>query len=75
MNALILLAIVLLASCTPSIPPCDVRNPEMIAKAAECKLRVLRECANIPDAECPAVADCDRWGEERCGLGEGGAGQ
>jgi hypothetical protein len=56
-----------------SVPPCDVRHPEMVTKAAECRTRVASECAEIPDSECPAVADCDAWGNERCGFGAGGS--
>jgi hypothetical protein len=66
------LAAALAAACA-SVPPCDIRHPEMVAKAAECRHRVATECANIPDEECPAVHECDVWGEERCGLGAGGA--
>jgi hypothetical protein len=62
------LGAVLALGCA-GVPLCDVRHPDMVAKAAECRARVASECAEIPDAECPAVADCDAWGEERCGVG------
>lgn len=58
MNALILLAALILFSCA-SVPPCDVRNPEMIAHGAECRLRVQRECANV--RRCRNAATLASW--------------
>jgi hypothetical protein len=55
-----------LASCSTTPPPCSPSNPEMVAKATECRVRVQAECKGVPDSECPAVAECDHWGEARC---------
>ncbi len=64
------------ASCVTAAP-CSPSDVTMIAHAAECRARVQAECANVPDAECPAIKDCDAWGEARCGFapsaGEAGA--
>jgi len=62
----------LLAGCAASAPPparepCTGSDAEAMAlKSAECRARVARECKDIPDEDCPAVAECDRWGEGRC---------
>lgn len=61
-----------LVAC-PASPPCTPADTLMVAHAAECKLRV-KECGADQACRSAVVADCDTWGEARCGLGgEAGA--
>ncbi len=61
-----------LQACTPT--PCSPSDTVMAAKAVECRARVRTECATLPDEKCPVIAECDAWGEARCGIHSGGAG-
>ena len=78
-HVLVVLAVVLagvfgvLDACAPVVP-CSETDTVMLAHQAECIARVRSECANVPDDECPAVHECDEWGNARCGIGQGGRG-
>lgn len=66
-----------LVACPPAGTPCTPADTLMIAHAAECKLRV-RSCGSDQDCRNAVFADCDAWGEARCGFvhadgGEAGA--
>lgn len=69
--ALVLACVAVLVgvSCTQTAAPCTPGDTVMAAHALECAARVHAECKNVPDSECPAIKDCDAWGEARCGLG------
>ena len=72
---MLLLVVLLLCGCARDA--CDVRSPEAIALAAECKLRVTRECPTLTPEECdtpgepcppcPAIEACDKKVRELCG--------
>jgi hypothetical protein len=61
-----------LQACAPT--PCSPSDTVMAAKAVECRARVRTECATLPDEKCPVIAECDAWGEARCGSHSGGMG-
>jgi hypothetical protein len=63
-----------LAACPAQQTPCTPSDAVMAEHALECAARVRLECKGIPDNECPVVAECDAWGEARCGFAhDGGA--
>lgn len=63
-----------LDACSKPLVPCSPNDTVMAAHAAECRARVEAECVGVPDSECPVIADCDAWGEARCGVNVGGSG-
>ena len=63
-----------LSACSNSPQPCSPTDTAMAAHALECAARVRAECAGVPDSECPAIKECDAWGEARCGAPSAGAG-
>jgi hypothetical protein len=74
-RVLLVLALVLAcASACVGAAPCSEADAVMAAHAIECRERVRTECADVLDSECPAVKECDDWGNKRCGLGQAGAG-
>jgi hypothetical protein len=53
--------------CSSNPDPCSAKDAEMVAKAAECRLRVDQDCKGIPDSECDVIRECDAWADARCG--------
>ncbi len=57
------------SACAGQLPPdhpCSERSEAYRARIAACIARVQLECPDVPDEQCPAVEECDRYFEETC---------
>jgi hypothetical protein len=65
--AFVLLACAISPSCgCAAVSACSPADTQGEAALVRCRERITKECKGLSDAQCPVIAECSRWAEQRC---------